>query len=591
MQEPTLFYNQQLTEHRAEAKRLRKQIGWLSTLRLAVFLLTGFGIYQTFNQWQIAAGIAIVGAAVFLILLSRYTDCKATRALHKRLIALNETELKIAAGDFHHQPDGSEFQNPSHAYSLDIDLFGRGSFFQYANRTAIKEGTQNFVKYLLSNDITAIAERQEAIKELAELSKWRQQYTARSQGIHTEHSANSIISWINSYKPFLKPWHFWGTIVFGLLSIGVIALGIIEVIPIGISVYWLLLGLALTGFYLKRINGLAQHTEMAKDTFRQYALLLEQIEEQTFTSALLKHQQLKIEADGTKASQIFKRFSKALDALDNRNNLISAIFGNGYLLSDIRQAYHVEQWIKAYGHKVEDWFEVVTFFDTFNTLGTFAFNHQDFRYPELTENGQTIVAKGLGHPLLPRDERITSDIELSESQFFIVTGANMAGKSTFLRTIALHIVMANVGLPVCAISSSYKPTKLITSMRTTDSLTDHSSYFFSELTRLKFIVDTITEKTAPYFVILDEILKGTNSTDKAIGSRKFVEKLVKLNATGIIATHDLSLTEIEGELEAVKNYYFDAQIINDELYFDYKLKQGVCQNMNASFLLKKMEIV
>jgi hypothetical protein len=202
MQEPTLFYNQQLTEHRAEAKRLRKQIGWLSTLRLAVFLLTGFGIYQTFNQWQIAAGIAIVGAAVFLILLSRYTDCKATRALHKRLIALNETELKIAAGDFHHQPDGSEFQNPSHAYSLDIDLFGRGSFFQYANRTAIKEGTQNFVKYLLSNDITAIAERQEAIKELAELSKWRQQYTARSQGIHTEHSANSIISWINSYKPF-----------------------------------------------------------------------------------------------------------------------------------------------------------------------------------------------------------------------------------------------------------------------------------------------------------------------------------------------------------------------------------------------------
>jgi DNA mismatch repair ATPase MutS len=165
----------------------------------------------------------------------------------------------------------------------------------------------------------------------------------------------------------------------------------------------------------------------------------------------------------------------------------------------------------------------------------------------------------------------------------------MAGKSTFLRTVSLHIVMANIGLPVCAKTSQYSPVKLITSMRTMDSLTDDSSYFFSELTRLKFIVDTIAKE--PYFIVLDEILKGTNSTDKAIGSKKFVEKLVASNATGIIATHDLSLCEIEDELEAVKNYYFDAAIINDELYFDYKLKQGICQNMNASFLLKKMDIV
>ncbi|WP_317124820.1 MutS-related protein [Mangrovimonas spongiae] len=171
----------------------------------------------------------------------------------------------------------------------------------------------------------------------------------------------------------------------------------------------------------------------------------------------------------------------------------------------------------------------------------------------------------------------------------MVTGANMAGKSTFLRTVSLHIVMANVGLPVCAQKSEYSPIKLITSMRTSDSLTDDSSYFFSELTRLKFIVEAI--KTESYFIILDEILKGTNSTDKAIGSQKFVEKLVSSQATGIIATHDLSLTKIEASLEQVKNYFFDAEIKNDELYFDYKLKKGVCQNMNASFLLKKMEIV
>ena len=165
----------------------------------------------------------------------------------------------------------------------------------------------------------------------------------------------------------------------------------------------------------------------------------------------------------------------------------------------------------------------------------------------------------------------------------------MAGKSTFLRTVSLQVVMANIGLPICAKEAAYNPIKLITSMRTTDSLTDDESYFFSELKRLKFIVDQI--QTDRYFIVLDEILKGTNSTDKAKGSRKFVEKLVGSKSTGIIATHDLSLCEVAKELPQIENHYFDAEIIDNELHFDYKFKEGICQNMNASFLLKKMEIV
>jgi DNA mismatch repair ATPase MutS len=278
-----------------------------------------------------------------------------------------------------------------------------------------------------------------------------------------------------------------------------------------------------------------------------------------------------------------------LDALDNRNNMIGAIFGNGYFLTDLKNSYRIEQWIKQHANKVADWFDVVTFFDAYNSLGNYTFNHPDFVFPKIKNNDIVIKAEQLGHPLIQNKKRVDSDVTIANEQFFIVTGANMAGKSTFLRTVSLHIVMANVGLPVCAKSSEYSPVKLITSMRTSDSLADENSYFFSELTRLKYIVDAIQKE--PYFIVLDEILKGTNSTDKAIGSRKFVEKLVASNATGIIATHDLSLCEIEQALEDVKNYYFDAEIVNDELYFDYKLKQGVCQNMNASFLLKKMDIV
>ncbi|MCB0398472.1 MAG: DNA mismatch repair protein MutS [Winogradskyella sp.] len=590
MKDTISFYNTQLKTHTIEAKHIYKKMSLLSVLRLTVFGLTGLGIYLTYQNWQIAIVIAVSGIAVFLFLLSRYTDLKLKRELHKRLALINEEELKVASGDFHNRADGKSFQNPSHAYSLDIDLFGRGSFFQYINRTTIKEGTQTLVNCLMANDITNIEARQNAIKELANEPEWRQYYSGVAQGVKVEHSAISIIEWLKSYKPFLSVTLYWLTIGFTMASVIILALGITEIIPIKYAGYWLLFGLAITGRFLKSINHVAQNTEKAKDTFRQYALLLKEIEQKQFQSELLQQHQQKIQSEGEKASQIFTKFSKALDALDNRNNFISAIFGNGYLLWDIRQTYYIEQWIKKYAHKVEDWFDVVTFFDAYNTLGNYAFNHQEFTYPEIIAENTIIKAKDLGHPLLNSEKRIDSDLELLQEQFFIVTGANMAGKSTFLRTVALHIVMANMGLPVCATESIYKPIKLITSMRTTDSLTDDSSYFFSELTRLKLIVDTIAEDKN-YFVILDEILKGTNSTDKAIGSRKFVEKLVGQKATGIIATHDLSLTEIETELEAVKNYYFDAEIKNDELFFDYKLKKGVCQNMNASFLLKKMEIV
>ncbi|MCT4631088.1 DNA mismatch repair protein MutS [Winogradskyella sp.] len=590
MNKPIEFYQSQLEKHKVISKSLYKQMGLLSLFRLLVFVVTTFTIYFTYTQWQIATIVAILGIAIFLFLLSKYTDLKAKRALHKRLVEINEEELKIASGDFYNRPDGSQYQNPKHYYSLDIDLFGKGSFFQFINRTAIKEGTSTLVNNLLANDVINIEKRQEAIDELSKAPEWRQYYSATAKGVEVEHSAKSIIEWLKAYQPFLSTTIYWSTIGFSMASILLLVLGITEIIPIKYASYWLLLGLVITGRFLKPINNVAQNTEKAKDTFRQYALLLEQIEKREFNSQLLQEKQQQIQSEDLKASQIFSKFSKALDALDNRNNFISAIFGNGYLLWDIRQTYHIEQWVSKYADKVEDWFEVVTFFDAFNSFGNYAFNHKEFTYPEITNQNITISAKDLGHPLLNKEKRINSDLELLQEQFFIVTGANMAGKSTFLRTVALHIVMANVGLPICAKESKYKPIKLITSMRTTDSLTDDSSYFFSELTRLKFVVDTI-EADKNYFVILDEILKGTNSTDKAIGSRKFVEKLVKLNATGIIATHDLSLTEIESQLKAVKNYFFDAQIINDELFFDYKLKQGICQNMNASFLLKKMEIV
>ncbi|GAA4959818.1 MutS-related protein [Algibacter aquimarinus] len=587
---PLEFYKNNLDKYQAETKRLYKKMTAFSLYRLGIFLITVFGVYLSFNQWQVALLIGLVGVVVFVVLLSKYTDIKRLRNFNKALVAINEEEIKIASGDFYERDKGLKFQDPHHFYSLDIDLFGRGSFFQFINRTTIKEGTELLANNLKANNTEDIILRQQAIKELSNKTKWQQHYSATSRLIEVETPAKQIISWLKDYKPFLSKIMQRLPLIYSVLTLTLIALTFFKIIGGSFLLYWLLLGLAITGKYLKNINNLASNTDKIKDTFRQYALLLDLIENETFSSELLQEKQKKIQSQEKKASVIFKEFSKFLDALDNRNNIIGAIFGNGYFLTDIRNSYKIEQWINKHAEKVSDWFSVVAFFDAYNALGNFAFNHPRFVFPQIVSDANSIIkAKDLGHPMLKNTKRVDSNLTINNEQFFIVTGANMAGKSTFLRTVSLHIVMSNVGLPVCAKTSEYSPVKLITSMRTTDSLTDDSSYFFSELTRLKFIVDAIQKES--YFIVLDEILKGTNSTDKAIGSRKFVEKLVASNTTGIIATHDLSLCEIEKELEDVKNYYFDAEIINDELHFDYKLKEGICKNMNASFLLKKMNIV
>ncbi|WP_456440028.1 MutS-related protein [Psychroserpens sp.] len=589
MIDPIKFYNQELEKYKAKVASHKKRLLLLSSMRLLAFTITGIALYVTFSKWQLALIIGVFGLVVFIYLLSKYTDTKAKRELHKALVYINAEELKIATGDFHHRDTGLQFQDPKHFYSLDIDLFGKGSFFQYINRTISSEGQHDLSNALKANDNSHIEERQDAIKELSEKTEWTQLYAATGSLIKTETPASKIIYWLKNHENFIPKEMKWVPWLYTIISVALLTLAMFNILDISFFGYWLFAGIGLTGLYLKKINVLAANSDKAKDTFRQYASLLLQIENENFTSKLLHKKQKQIQSEGKKASTIFSEFSKHLDALDNRNNLIGAIFGNGYLLSDIKNAYKVEQWISKYGHKVKDWFEVVSFFDAYNSLGNYAFNHVAHIFPIISKSQTTINAKDLGHPLLNKAKRVSSDVIIDNKQFFIVTGANMAGKSTFLRTVSLHIMMANVGLPVCAKSSSYSPVKLITSMRTSDSLTDDSSYFFSELTRLKFIVDKIEKE--PYFIILDEILKGTNSTDKAIGSRKFVEKLVAGNATGIIATHDLSLCEISNELDEVKNYYFDAEIVDDELYFDYKFKKGICQNMNASFLLKKMEII
>lgn len=589
MQNPLEFYTAEKERFELDQKKIKKQLALSSSLRLLVFLAAVAGIYFFFGDVKLMIYIAVIALILFVYLLTKHAKLQYKGNLNKALIEINKTEINVLNRSYFSLNPGNEFINPAHPFSYDIDLFGKGSFFQYANRTVTNEGKRNFVDLLINNDILNIPKKQRGIQELSEKPKWRQQFSALASLVNVEHPAKEIVSWIQNYKSVFPKFLSFLPTMFSLISLVLIGFIAMQMIADQILLLWIFVGLGISGVYYNKVNELHKEAGNAKDTFKQYHKLLNEIETTTFSSQILKEKQQKIQTETQKASIIFAKFSKILDAFDQRNNLIIAFFGNAFLLRDLKLAYNLEKWMDSYKSKVADWINVIAFFDAQNSLANFAFNHPNYVFPEIEQHKNVITAKNLGHPLLKVLQRIDNDFTIENQQFFIVTGANMAGKSTFLRTVSLSIVMGNMGLPVCASAFKYSPIKLITSMRTSDSLADNESYFFSELKRLKFIVDEI--KNEDYFIILDEILKGTNSTDKAIGSKKFVQKLVSSKSTGIIATHDLSLCEIEKELKEVQNYYFDAEIIDDELYFDYKLKEGICKNMNASFLLKKMEII
>ncbi|WP_196886011.1 MutS-related protein [Aureivirga sp. CE67] len=586
---PALFYEEQKQRAITIQQELKKKLIYSSIIRFTVFLLTVFSLYYYFGEAKFMIGSLVIGISLFLFLVSKHTDLQRKRDVINSKIAINDLELKVLNKEKVDLDTGEEFINPRHFFSYDIDLFGRGSFFQFLNRTATLSGKKKLASVLTENHIDHIEKKQKAIQELAEKAEWRQDFTAKAQQVKTETKEEKILELLNSHVSFIPKSFKAISIGFSVISFLMIAGIFFELIPSWLIMIWFFLGLGITGRFVKKIGDLYANVSRMKSNFQQYHLLLDMIENTSFETEILKEQHQLIRTENLKASEVLKEFSKAIDALDQRNNIFFGIIGNGLFLWDIQQILKIEKWISEYHGLVENWFSVLAFFDAENSLANYAFNHPKYTFSKIENNGTVIESKELGHPLLDEKVRIDNNYTIHSKEFFIITGANMAGKSTFLRTVSLSIVMSNIGLPVCAKSFSYSPIKLITSMRTSDSLADDSSYFFSELTRLKFIVEEM--KNDRYFIILDEILKGTNSKDKAEGSQKFVTKLVHSGSTGIIATHDLSLCRMEDEFKQVKNFYFDAEIINDELHFDYHFKTGVCKNMNASFLLKKMEIV
>ncbi|MFV0267073.1 MAG: MutS-related protein [Draconibacterium sp.] len=586
------FNQEQNKLFKKELKNLTRKIRWLAWYRLSVFIALFFPFSLLGLSW--VAGVLTLGLLVLFFYLIK-VNLRLDRQRKKCAVLKQLTEDELLALDhsFLHFKNGAEFLDTNHFFSYDLDLFGDGSLYQYLSRTSTIGGAKKLASWFIksSTNKEEIESRQHAVRELSEKREWRLQFLAEGKLFEeTEVLSREITGWSETEfdlrSPEITQW------IIRLIP----ALTLLAIIPavLGISNTYLVLAIfaqwLMVYFYRKRISHYFGFFGRKSRLLSKYMLLLEQVEQQDFQSAYLQNLQQAIKHPS--AGQTFRQLKKRVEEFEYRQNLLVGSVLNSFLLWDIRCVFQLWRWHRENHRSLVKWIDVVAEVDALISLANYADNHPDFVYPLINDDDFILGAKELGHPLIRQEKRVCNDFGIDGwSKVMIVTGANMAGKSTFLRTLGVNLLLAQSGAPVCAQSMTVTPIDLYTNMRTTDSLLKDESYFFAELKRIKGVLDRL-QNGDRIFVILDEMLKGTNSVDKLNGSKELIRKLVQYQSVSLIATHDLKLSEMQQEFpEQVFNKCFEIRIENDELVFDYKLSDGFTKTMNATFLMKKMGII
>jgi DNA mismatch repair ATPase MutS len=589
------YYKEKLLDGERLENKIKNELRIYALLRLLSFVIIFISVFVLIPK-SILPGLSLsIIAIIFFLTMIKISAKKSDKQIHlQALIDIYKSEIKALNFDYSGFLPGEDFVNHDHSYSYDMDIFGVGSLFQYLNRTVTDKGKCNLASWLAKEnlDIQSILNHQQAIKELTTMNDLLLDFRAHgSLSNDSEKDRVLLKDWVE--KPVFYIDHkIWSIFIILLPALTLLSAGTAFFISgfANVSVAIFLFQLILTGIRFRHTS--AEHVLISKrlEALKKYQGLLSYIEKVSFASEELKIIRQGSISDRLSASKSIKDLSKIVSSFDARLNFLMAIFLEGILLWDIRCMIKLERWKINQGHLLDNWIDAIAGFDTLTSLATYAFNNPEYSYP-VCSNELVIEGKELGHVLLPYHQRVCNDFSLaSKGKIVIITGANMAGKSTFLRTVATNLIIAMTGAPVCASVFIFKPIKIFSSMRTSDSLNKNESYFYAELKRLKEMLDRL-QTGEELFIILDEILKGTNSVDKQKGSKAVLEQIISLNGTGIIATHDLELTKSEEKYpEKIKNMCFEIEIDQASISFDYKLIKGVTTKMNASILMKQMGI-
>jgi DNA mismatch repair ATPase MutS len=593
---PIKYYQQKQQKNNTRLKELKKKVTTNSILRLLSFIAVPASLFGLIRLVPVVAYFgALLFLIIFLVLVRRHIQLQKQFRYEKELDKILLAEMNACNHNFTDFRSGDRFQNHHHSYSFDLDFFGKGSVFPMLNRTVTKYGEDLLADMMLQETVEKIQveKNQEAVRELADNPEFMLHFrTTGNISDLEEEDWTKIKNWV-SKKSFLRNGILQKVLRVGLPVLTLFSLILMIINPASNALFILLFlfNLGYVSFNLRNIS--KEHNQVSNllKLLQKYTDLIHVIESQKFHSDLLAGALRKLKYQNTSAGESLQKLTKLVSMFDNRLNFVAAIFLEGILLWDYNCLNAINIWRKKYGSRLDEWLKEIAFIDAYISLSGYAFNEAGFVYPKVSDK-VILEAKNLGHPSIPSSVRVCNDFNINKKgEFVIITGANMAGKSTFLRTVGVNLILARLGVPVCATEFIFKPVRLFTSMRTSDSLADNESYFYAELRRLQEMLLEL-EKEGDIFIILDEILKGTNSVDKQKGSFAAMEKIIRLGGTGIIATHDLALTEISKDhSEIIRNMCFEIEIDNANIQFDYKLYDGVTQKMNAMLLMEQMGII
>lgn len=587
---PNSFYQAELAKAELSVKAAQLKVRKLSIVRLLVFVFLAYTVFLSLDT-QLWLFLSVALIILFLAVIKLYVKADELLQYATNQVRVCKDELNCQETGMYNKNTGSSYLHTDHPYTADLDIFGDRSLFSYINRTETVMGENALVEALLNPpmEVNEIRERQVNTQELASFPDFLLSYKTRARiaGSHKQ-TYSLLLHWLQDKPVFLTkkiiPILLW-------LIPALAALGFF--LAYQYAAYGLLIGVILfnwffAGLYLKQVNQIHHWVGKQKSVLASLAQLNQLVAAQPFQSKRL----IQLQQQHQDFLANLKQLSTLASTFDQRlNTMLGPIF-NSLLLFDMQCVWRIEKWKQQHSEHMLNWLQAFGEMELLVTQGSFVFNHQHYVFPEVSEQKLTFQAIHLKHPVM-REEAVGNSFTYHQNnKVFIITGSNMSGKSTFLRTIGTSILTGMMGLPVNATSLMFSPVRLMSSMRITDSLQDHTSYFYAELKRLKLIIDQLDQSKVPALLLIDEMLKGTNSKEKLEGSIMLIEKLVHQECVSFIATHDLALGALEQRFpNAVVNYSFESRIEKDELVFDYQIKQGIASSTNATYLLRKMKIV
>lgn len=593
---PDEYYQKQIDHYTARLKQIKKRRNLITLAKLLTFGYMIFLIYLLINHSTQPLLLLGIGAILVFIFLTLWDSQIIYRQhLIEELLRINTLESDYLAGNFSALDQGERFNDPAHPYAHDLDLFGEDSLFQHLNRTVTFSGTQKLVSWLLSlsKDPEVIHSRQQAAEELCAEPEWCQHFRAAG-ALHPTQALDAVILKSGpTESPFFSKHSTVRLILWIANTIVIVSWAVTSFtpLPFSISLVLSLLQLSALALYIKKINAYHQRLNLFLKTISNYLPLVRLIHDQSFRSPYLQKIRHSLFTPESNSLQALTQLHRIQNSLDQRGNIVIAFILNGLYLKDFHTLLRLDHWRKKYGPDIETWTDVLSEADALISMANYRFNHPAYCLPVICQD-RLLDTEEIGHPLLKSERNVTNDFSIrSLHQIAIVTGANMAGKSTFLRTIGVNLILAQSGNVVCSRYFAFQPMTLFTSMRTTDSLSKDTSYFHAELLRLQQLVN-IAQQEDKVFIILDEMLKGTNSVDKLNGSLAFLKRILSYPISGLVATHDLALGELADDFpEHFFKVCFEIVHSGSQITYDYKLHPGISSNMNASILLKQMGLI